>query len=260
MVTNSSNSDASAGMAKAPVQLIDLDYERGRLQRLLNLNKGTNCQVVGPAGIGKTALLSNVGRLADESDGKFAVAYVRMADPDCQTLRGLLECSSAAWRVQPPFLRMIELDQWVKQQRRNGIRPVLCMDDFEEMVRLDREFTVDFFVELRSISESGLQIITTSRRTLSETLPWYARTSPFYTSFQILRLGPLPREASEQLLASLISGRTPLPSEAKEAILQFANGYPLALQVAAGIVRDHGAEHLQAALANAARELSAKLP
>jgi hypothetical protein len=220
-----------------------------------------HCQIVGPPGIGKTALLSNVGRIAAGLDEKFQVAYVDLSDPQCQTLGGFLGRVSAAWGITPPCARLIDLAERVHGWRRSGTRPVLCLDNFEEMLRHDREFTSEFFVELRGVAQAGLTIITASRETLSALMTWYSRTSPFFNVFEILRLGPLPPEGAEQLLQSLCAGGQPFTPPEREELLRFAGGHPLTLQVAcAQAVQAKGkGEGLETALQRAAEELQSRL-
>jgi hypothetical protein len=187
---------APGNPAAGPVNLIDREYERDILK--LYLSKGTNCQLVGRAGVGKTALLTNVGRIAAELDGKYVVAYADLSDPSCQTVRGLLERMSSEWGIRPPLSRLTDLSERVRKWRQERTRPVLCLDNFEEMLSRDREFTTDFFVDLRGISQAGMTIITASRKALSQMLTWYSQTSPFFSTFQILSLGPWPREVAEK--------------------------------------------------------------
>ncbi len=178
------------------VLLTDREFECAMLK--LYLKQGMHCQIVGPVGAGKTALLSNLRRIAAELGTEYRVAYVDLSDPDCQTVRGLLGRASAEWGITPPCARMTDLAERVQHWRRSGIRPVLGLDNFEEMVQRDREFTTEFFVDLRGVAQDGLTLVTASRQSLSELIPWYSRTSPFFTRFQILSLRPLPPEGAAE--------------------------------------------------------------
>jgi hypothetical protein len=251
---------AASSKAEAPVPLIDMEYERRRLE--LYLTKGMHCQIVGPPGIGKTALLSNVGRIATGLKGAFRVAYADLADPRCQTVPGLLERISAAWDISPPYTTMAQLGERVRDWRRRDIRPVLCLDHFEELLQRDREFTSDFFVDLRGVAQAGLMLLMASRKTLSELIPWYSRTSPFFNIFEILRLGPLPREAIKEMLESECSDVPPFTAQEKETLVRFANGYPGALREACAEVvqaKEQG-ESLEAALHRVEEDLRTRLP
>src|SRR6266545_959353 len=160
--------------------LFDREYELNRLH--LYLTKDMCCQVVGPRGIGKSSLLYSLHAFAHEWDEAFAVAYVDLQDPHSHTVAGFADRARAAWEdhlhalspqgfakktwavweerpVSPSLLDLAErLEAWRKQRR----RPVLCLDGFEELMRHPKEFTPDFFLDLRGLAQAGMCIITAS--------------------------------------------------------------------------------------------------
>jgi hypothetical protein len=243
-----------------PVALVDRDKECQFLE--IYLSKGMNVQIVGPAGVGKTALLTNVGRIAARLPGKFVVAYADLADPRCQTVRGLVERVSAGWRLSPPSTALVQLGEQVRELRQRGVRPVLCLDNFEILLQRGDEFNTDFLVDVRGVSQAGMMIITAARKSLSELLPWYGRTSPFYASFEVSYLGPLRREQADEFIASACAGKVTLTPQQKEKLFEMTRGYPLFLQQACELAvrAKQKGETFEAALGRAEQELRSLLP
>lgn len=198
------------------------DYVRGR----------QNCQIVGPRRIGKTSLLLQIQRVASEWEENAVVAYLDLQDPRCFTLRGWLERlgEQFGWSTTPTSL--VECAECVEAMVSERYRPVLCVDEFEELTLRFDEFTHDFFLTLRSCGQRGMSIVTTSQKPLSDLTDPDDRTSPFYNSFPLLRLGPFPDEDAEDFVILYRPGVPPFTAEEEKAILDFAKGYPLALQVA----------------------------
>ncbi len=265
-----------------PAALFDRERERDLLR--LYLTKDMCCQVAGPRGIGKSSLLFNLQTFAHEWDNAFAVAYVDLQDPHCHTVAGFADTARAAWEdrlhnlsqqeftkktwavwddrpVSPSLLDLAErLEVWRKQRR----RPVLCLDGFEELMRHPKEFTPDFFLDLRALAQAGMCIVTASRQPLNELLPHPSLnpTSPFFNIFNPLPLGPFSEADASDFVTLHRPGVPPFKPDEKAAILAFAKGYPLALQVACFHVLQakESGESLAAAMQKAEDEMKAYLP
>jgi hypothetical protein len=70
-----------------------------------------------------------------------------------------------------------------------NLRPVLCLDEFEEMSARREEFTQDFFKGLRACGQKGLAILTASKKPLNELTDPQDRSSKFFNTFPLLPLG-----------------------------------------------------------------------
>jgi uncharacterized protein len=239
-------------------------FDREQEQRTLRayLHGRQNCQIVGPRRIGKTSLLRQVERAAADWDEQTVVAYLDLQDPRCYTLTGWLSQAAKQCKWSTPATTLTDFAECVEAAQAQGLRPVLCLDEFEELTTRRAEFTRDFFLTLRACAQQGLSIVTASQRPLSELTDRGDPTSPFYNTFPLLRLGPF-RPADAQDFLNLHRPGTPAftPNE-RAAILEFAKGHPLALQVACFHVLEakQNSNSLTAALRKASDDMDAHLP
>lgn len=237
--------------------LVGRDYQMERLRTLLQ--NGSNAQIIGPRGLGKSALLRAVAQNAPTWDPAFFVGLVDLSDPVCESVGDFWEAVRSAWGGVGVLPKAAGLVPAVEELRRRGRRPVLCLDDFEALTERPRTFTSDFFLDLRSLSTAGAALIVTAGRPLSDLLPSNQPTSPFFSIFQIIRLDPLSPEDASDLLTLQSPGDAPLTLEEKTAVVNFAGGYPLALQVARShvLVARKTGQTLPAALLAASEEVRA---
>jgi class 3 adenylate cyclase len=215
-------------------------FDREREQRTIRdyLRGRQNCQIVGPRRISKTSLLRMVEHRATEWEQVAVVAYLDLQDPRCHTLSKWLALASRqfGWPVTPASLA--DFIEQVEGVLAGGRHPVLCLDEFEELTKHRGEFTRDFFLTLRACGQMGMSIITASQRPLHELTDASDPTSPFYNTFPLLRLGPFAAADAEDFVNLRRAGVPPFRPEEKKAILEFAKGHPLALQVACSNVLD----------------------
>lgn len=208
----------------------DRDYERESLRGYLA--NGMCCQIVGPRRIGKSSLLYHLPGFAREWGMELAIAYLDLHSPRSHTIKGLLEMIREQWQCAAPLDSLTGLEEQVKIINARGSRPVLCLDEFNELARRPEEFSSDFFLDLRGLAQEGMAILTTARNPLSELVPGHTPASPFFNLFPILRLGPFSEEDAEDFVTLRRAGAPPFTSEEKRAILEFAKGHPAALQIA----------------------------
>jgi class 3 adenylate cyclase len=218
-----------AGITKAE-DFFDREGEQRTLRAYLRGRQ--NCQLVGPRRIGKTSLLLQVERSAADWEQSALVAYMDLQDPRCYTLRGWLAYAARQFGWTPAPADLAEFAEAADKALTDGRRPVLCLDEFERLTKRREEFTHDFFMTLRSSGQRGLSIVTSSQHPLHELTDTSDPTSPFYNTFPLLRLGPLARADASDFLNLYRPGVPPFKPEERAAILDFAKGHPLALQLA----------------------------
>jgi hypothetical protein len=222
---------ANGGLLAGAGQLVGRESELNLLK--LFLSNGTNCQIVGPRGVGKTALVISISRVTVISGQTVKFAYLDLTDAKCHSLRGFLDAIVAAWGIRTPVDSLGDIGPIVQQWRRSNMHPILGLDEFEEIASRPEIFNLDFFLDLRGLSNPlGMTIVSTSEKYLSELLPQYLPTSPFFNSFATLYLGPLSKDAAEDYLIMHQPPTTPLSAQEKQAIIDFSKGYPLRLQLA----------------------------
>ncbi|HZT59690.1 MAG TPA: adenylate/guanylate cyclase domain-containing protein [Pyrinomonadaceae bacterium] len=248
-----------AGITNAS-DFFDRDAEQRTLRSYLRGRQ--NCQLVGPRRIGKTSLLRQVERAAPTWDAAAGVAYLDLQDPRCYTLKGWLALASRGCKWATPPATLAEFADCVDAALDGGQRPVLCLDEFEELTARRDEFTRDFFMTLRSCAQRGLSVVTASQRPLSELTDRGDPTSPFYNTFPLLRLGPFAPADASDFLNLYRAGVPRFSDDERRAILDFAKGHPLALQVACFHVLEakEDGTTLLAALRQVADDMKAHIP
>jgi hypothetical protein len=234
------------------------EYE---LSRLCNfLSKRQNCQIVGERRIGKTSLLRQVEIKATEWETSAVVAYVDQQDARCHTRQGWLKYVGRKWHLGVTVSDLAEFSEQVDEMRARNLRPVLCMDEFEEMSARPTEFTHDFFVALRACGQKGLAILTASKKPLHELTDPQDRSSEFFNTFPLLRLGTFTAKEAEDFVNTSRRGVTPFTPEEKQTILINAKQHPLVLQILCDYVLEaKDRETISAALRKAEAEIRAML-
>ncbi len=209
-------------------------FDRERPLRTLRdfLHKRQNCQIVGPRCIGKTFLLRQIERVAAVWEAATTVASLNLQAAYCFTLAGWLRHVALQFGWPTPPADLAEFAESVEDMLAKGRHPVLCLDEFKELTYHPAEFPRDFFVTLRACGQQGLSIITASERPLSELTDPADSVSPFYNTFPLIRLGPFSATDAAAFVSVSRPKVPPFASDEQALILGFANGHPLALQVA----------------------------
>jgi hypothetical protein len=248
-----------SGLITDPAQVFDRERAKARLR--LYLTKGISCQIVGPPSIGKSSLLYNLQHFAREWDPTAKVAYLDLQSEECRTVSDVYTKAAEAWGVGGQHAKDEAISKTVKELSKGGLRVVLCLDEFARIVRRPDEFTIDFFLGLRSLGQSGLTIFTSTRQVLHELIPAYNPTSPFFNIFALLRIGLFSDEDAAAFVDVPREGVPPFSYEEKSAILSFAKGHPLALQIAClnVLFAKQNGEGLTTALAMANEDMQARL-
>ena len=225
------------------------------------LRNHQNCQVVGPRRIGKTSLLRQVERVARQWDKNAVVAYLDMQDARCQTLAGWLRLAARSWDWADSPTTLAEFADRLDAMRSSGRFAVLCLDEFERLMELRHEFPPGYLLNLRSCAQQGMSIITASQTALSKLTDPNDQTSPFYNTFPLLLLGPFDPSDPADFVTLHRPGIPPFSPEEKTAILTFAKGHPLALQIACFHVVEakQNSEELAVAIQKATDDMKALL-
>lgn len=162
-----------------------------------------------------------------------AVAYLDMQDPRCHTLAGFLARAARSWGWPTAPATLADFAERLEDMKGRGRTAVLCVDEFEELIARRGEFNRDFLLSLRSCSQQRwVAIVTAAQAPLSELTDASDPTSPFYNTFPLLGLGPFTGEDAEDFVNLRRPGAAPFSPDARAAVLRFARGHPLALQVA----------------------------
>jgi hypothetical protein len=161
-----------------------------------------------------------------------SLAYVDLEDPKSSSLSSFLGLLAKEWGWVDHPPNMTEFGEQLEKARTRRQKMVLCMDHFEHFANRKKDFATEFFVNLRFFCSNGwLSILTTSQESLDKFADTVGKTSPLYNLFATLRLGPFSDETSERF----VSAQRSIPEfndQEKTRILTFAQGHPLALNLA----------------------------
>lgn len=207
---------------------------RARESRLMRslLHGRQNCQVVGPRRIGKTSFLMQIKRRVMEWEENALTAFIDLQDPSCFTLVGLLNKIGREFGFDGSLSTLQDFGDFVDDNASNGRQLILCLDEFERLAVQPEEFTHEFFTSLRSFGHRGMSIVTASVKMLHELIAAEEPSSPFFNTFAVLRLGSLTEDEALQFVDLHRVGIPPFTLEEKQAILRFATGHPMLLQIA----------------------------
>src|SRR5579862_8593022 len=155
---------------RGPITEAKAFFDRNVEQRQLRdcLAKRQNCQIVGERRIGKTSLLLQVAREAPTWQPETVVASMDMRHPACFTLADFLRRAGLLFGWPQPPASLTEFAESIETMCRQQKRPILTIDEFEEFTMRRNEFGRDFFLTLRSCSQMGMSVVTTSLRPLSQ--------------------------------------------------------------------------------------------
>ena len=202
--------------------------------RLPNLQ---SCDVSGERKIGKSSLLYYIFLKLRDGD-EYRIAYIDMQDAKYHTLEGFLKYSLKELGSDPGVIssnshneNLIAFSDSIKGLR-SKIKPVLLIDEFENLTKRQEEFTNDFFDAMRSLGSHGqIAYVSASLHSLKWLCIAGHFTSPFYNIFSQVPLGQFsPEETTEFLSAK--RGGVEFNEEEIEFIKEIANNHPLHLQIA----------------------------
>jgi hypothetical protein len=104
----------------------------------------------------------------------------------------------------------------IKQWKQQGVLPVLCLDDFESLLKRTQEFDNGFYDNLRSLmNNSALMLVLASRKELSVYGSEHRFVSQFFNLGHVLKLEELTTDEAIQLVrlpASSVSSALPVLS------------------------------------------------
>lgn len=132
----------------------------------------TSINIVGEKHIGKSSLLHYFVRTWEQrglDQNRYVVIYLPLRGVDCQTETGFYEAVAEGllshvrgwqqsslqnpWKTKP--LNRQAFSDAVKEWKQQGKLPVLCLDDFESLLKYPDKFDNGFYDNLRSLSPAS---------------------------------------------------------------------------------------------------------
>lgn len=216
--------------------------------------------VVGRRRIGKSSLLYHFFQTYEQrvsEPKRYVVIYLSLQDARCQHEDGLYQAvarqlwHNLAVQRNPALIEPLKVKPFNRlafcaamgQYKRQGVLPVLCLDEFGPLFRHPEEFDNGFFDNLRSLMESRvLMLVVASHRRLDFYQRRHKLTSAFFKLWQVLTLNELTEAEAKALVdlpASVIAGETPALSKQEQHLArQWGGRHPYLLQLAASLLHE----------------------
>lgn len=220
--------------------------------------------VVGKSGIGRSSLLYHFFQTYEQrvqNPQRYVVAYFNLSSPlfhqeegfyltIARELYNLPKVRSQKVLTKPFHVKNFErhtfsvvLGEW----KRQGVLPVLCLDEFEALFHHPKEYNDGFFDNLSFLLNSNiLMLAIASHRKLSYYQHRYKLTSNFFHLGDVIQLGNLTEEEAKELvsLPASLGGEAALTSEAQHIARQWGENHPLLLQLAASLLWEANQQNL----------------
>lgn len=224
------------------VAVVDAAMFFGRAAELEQIHQklveGKHVAIVAGRGFGGSSLLYQARQRF--SDGARLPAYIDMKEPAHQSMAGLLNAIWTQWwaQVKPGNAVVVQtLAEFVTAVRKlgaAGFRPLLFLDELEQLVWRRTVFTDDLLNAWHEIGREGLVgFVMTSHTAPADLLAQEGFASSFYELFHPLNLGLMDEPSARGLLRVPIErvGIT-VPDESVERLLALAGPHPFFLQIA----------------------------
>lgn len=168
---------------------------RNELRRLLTaMETAHSVSVVGDWRTGKTSLLAAFAERARVAGRE--VRQLNGEGPEGGSLEFFV--TQVTGRATPAETEAAasQLSEWAIAHRRDGMRPVLIVDEVEPLIE---SFGPRFFERLRGML-SSLMVVLCSRQELDRVYASHSRTSPFHNTLEQVRVALLSSREVEDLL------------------------------------------------------------
>lgn len=215
------------------------------LERLTTLQ---STSVVGERCIGKSSLLVHLVQTGagEMPQPGYRFVYLDLANARLHTANGFFQHALQQAGFEPEAVsgliredasrgsNLIAFTELLAERARGGQPVVLCLDEFENVFKHEREFSEDFFDHFRAeMNQRALALVTASKQTLQSLCLEGKLTSPFYNVFTALTLGGFTEEEVHQFIAAY---QDVVAFNDEEMVflsnhLEHLDGHPLRLQI-----------------------------
>ncbi|MEH1816864.1 MAG: NACHT domain-containing protein [Nostoc sp.] len=213
------NPFVTAGMIEDPRLFVGRKDELHAIASRMKGDQPTSINIVGDNHIGKSSLLHYFvltwqQRVLNNSSS-YVVIYLPLRGVDCQTETGFYEAVAEGllshvpgwqqrslqncWKSKP--LNRQAFSDAVKQWKQQGKLPVLCLDDFESLLKYPDKFDNGFYDNLRSLMDNSnaLMLVVTSRKPLGVYANEHRFVSKFFNIAHTISLNELTTDEAIEL-------------------------------------------------------------
>lgn len=235
--------------------------EREQIRHLLV--GGAHVALIGGRGFGGSSLLHRAADEIDSAGGQLP-AFLDMKNPAHHTVPGLLGAIWSQWwgRVQPekpvPVHSLAEFVTAVRKLNAAGYRPLLFLDEFEQLVWRNMVFDDNLLDAWHELGREGLLgMALTAHTSPADLLAQQGFKTRFYELFRQLDLGLLDEPSARDVLTvPLQRAGLAVPDGAAEHLLAQAGPHPFFLQLA-GLYLFESAAHSTYSRAEVTRHFEA---
>lgn len=190
-----------------PQEFFGRYQEREKLLSRVRYSGSTS--IIGPKGIGKTWLLQYLQHVAPGALGNsFRVGYLNAADPDCSTIKEFVRSALRVLDLGSTVSTHADIDILDLEEATKNLRPgsksiilILCIDEFECILKNSIEFNLEFLQNLRAITQIyEFVLITASEQSLQSYIDEESQSSPFFNIFATIKLRPFARKEAEEFI------------------------------------------------------------
>jgi AAA+ ATPase superfamily predicted ATPase len=195
--------------------------------------------IVGPHRIGRSSLLYYVvskysGYLQNSNSYRFA--YISLHDADCHTPNRLLQKILQELKINSKGRKSTtspsEFQDALKILQKQRVKPVVCLDEFEELIQTGA-FENEFFDSWRHLmSNSEIAFVIASTRFLNELVAPDKYTSSFFNIFTVMELGEFTEDDANQIIQRGRVSDRPFDSDDVKYMRRFGGKHPYKLQLA----------------------------
>ena len=208
--------------------------------------------IVGKRRIGKSSLLYHFFQTYEQrvqNSDRYIVIYVDLLDALCHNEVGFYQkivqelLNRPKVKAQTGLTNVLNgrtfdrltFSAAMKEWKRQGVLPVLCLDEFGSLLKHQTEFNNDFFDNLHSLMNNCvLMLVIASHETLDTYRQHHQLTSSFFNVGQVLRLGDLTEAEAKELVSLPARMGVPaaLSTDEQRLAKEWAENHPLLLQLA----------------------------
>lgn len=214
----------------------------------------TSINIYGEKRIGKSSLLYHFFLTWEQrvqNPSKYVVIYLSLQNVQCQTETQFYQAIAEELLKSPTVvnnsalsqvLQVTPLDRGkfsdaVREWKRLGVLPVLCLDDFKTLFENKTEFNNGFYDNLRSLMDSSsLMLVIASQKQLDFYSKKNDLTSDFFNLGHLIKLGELQEDEVKDLLrlpaSTVQNGVAVLSLDEQRLCQQLAGSHPFLLQLA----------------------------
>lgn len=210
----------AGGMLTDSKFFVGRDKEIGSVIRCLTGDQPRSVNIVGNKQIGKSSLLWHICNTYEarvlayaQQPQKFVLVYLSLkAVAEWEPEKFYPEMARCLWErvrdrqglgepLAAANLGYAEFRSALEKWKQLGVLPVVCLDDFDMMLRHRQKFDNNFYDNLRSLLDSSLlMLIIASREPLRDQKRKYQYTSSFFNLFQVDRLGEFSASETSRVL------------------------------------------------------------